>query len=151
LVSAPVNRVGRSDCGPRSTKAGRYATPIFAGDFADLLWQAIAQDLHGTYHLAGAERVNMWQFAAALAAVAGTTVKVLQTIAAGETDGPSIGSIWQHMEETSLDSRHLQRTIKTSMPLLRDGLSRFLTQASDGRRQLLEAAIGSATWESSAA
>jgi len=40
----------------------RHSTPILATDFAEILERAYQQKLRGTYHLAGAERINPFRF-----------------------------------------------------------------------------------------
>ena len=104
----------------------RHATPIFAADLAGLMWLAYRRGLQGVCHIAGAERTSPYRFAAELAFLAGlrwpgrTPPPDMPTFAA--TDGAG---------ETSLDTRLARRELGRPMPMLREGLARFLAQVRD--------------------
>jgi dTDP-4-dehydrorhamnose reductase len=108
----------------------RFATPILATDLADLAFLALRKRLSGVWHVAGAERVSQYRFAQELAAALGMRDC---PIAAGEEppDPPS------ETAETSLDSRRASRALGRSMPALREGLTRFVEQATSGFRNRL--------------
>ena len=120
-----------------STGGDRYASPILASDFAQLLWLAIRKGLTGTHHLAGAERISLWQFARLMALADG---------APQENSARDVRSANPNLdtancdEETSLDSRRIQRLLSTPLPMLRDAMDRFIEQATNGHRDRLRSA-----------
>jgi dTDP-4-dehydrorhamnose reductase len=110
-----------------------YATPILASDAAEFVWQAYRRKLTGLYHLGGAERVNQWQFAAALGRACGIAISKARSAAA--TNNLLTG------DETSLDSRRLQRALSMPLPLVQEGIDRFIRQQDSGYRQRLQRAM----------
>lgn len=111
-----------------------YATPILATDLARLLAAAYEKDLHGLYHITGAERANQARFASELAAALDLQPPATATIAimAHAADRP-IG-------ETSLNTRRARRDLGLPMPLLREGLERLAAQRDNGFRARLRGA-----------
>jgi dTDP-4-dehydrorhamnose reductase len=136
---------------PIAPSGTRYATPILASDLAELLWRTHCRRLSGVFHAGGAERASMWQFATAMAAASGTSVKILQL--ASDASGEDIAALGQARcgQESSLDSRKLQRAVESPLPLLREGLQRFVEQAKNGHRAKLSAALSQPFISSSAA
>ncbi len=118
---------------PMTADGSRYASPIFVTDFAELLWIANRKRLSGIRHLAGAERVSMWQFARLLTG--------LYELVPSQCQAPALQppSLVADPHETSLDSRATQRLLGTSLPLLRDGITRFIAEISNGYRDRLQA------------
>jgi dTDP-4-dehydrorhamnose reductase len=110
----------------------RHATPILAGDLAELLWRAYGRRLQGLYHLAGAERTSAYRFSVELAAAFGLT----SPAPAPEQD-PLDGADTRHLHETSLNTRRARRELAGPMPTLREGLNRFAEQAANGYRARL--------------
>jgi dTDP-4-dehydrorhamnose reductase len=139
-----------SDGRPVQASGTRYASPILATDFADLLWKAQSKGLRGNHNLAGAERASMWQFALALANAAGSPLRTMRL------DGNSIAHDFmfknqdRFSQETSLDSRRIQSVLQTSLPRFREGITRFVEQAGGGHRDRI-ARSAAASLELSAA
>lgn len=111
-----------------------YATPILASDAAEFVWQAYRRRLSGLYHLGGAERVSQWQFASAMARSCGVEMAKTRAAVNSASNGLPAG------EETSLDSRRLQRALSMPLPAVHEGLGRFINQATNGHRQRLQTA-----------
>jgi dTDP-4-dehydrorhamnose reductase len=111
----------------------RYATPILASDLAEILWLAYHRGLTGLYHVAGAERASGFGFALELARLAGLP---MPDQAADEPRGSAWppGGVW----ETSLDTRRARQALGRPMPMLREGLARFVAQVHDGTRAQLQ-------------
>ncbi len=109
-----------------------HGTPILASDLAEILHVAFESRLQGTYHIAGAERVNPAQFARKLADQF-------------ELDGPRASQSASLSEvpsgfgtgETSLQTQAIRRVLGVSLPLLTDGLSRLHEQRHNGYRDRL--------------
>lgn len=108
---------------PCDADAQRHATPIFTADLAELLWVAFQRGLGGVCHLAGAERASPARFAAEMASLAGLT-RSAPTMPPAPPSGPINGGLW----ETSLDTRRARRELNRPMPMLRDGIARFIDQ-----------------------
>ena len=119
----------------------RYATPILVSDLAELLWRAHRKRLSGVWHAGGAERASMWQFATLMAAECGTSVKVLQLASSNRGQDLAMQGQARCGQETSLDSRKLQRAVELPLPLLREGIAQFIEQAHNGQRDRLTAAM----------
>lgn len=110
----------------------RHATPILATDLAELVWLAFQRGLGGVCHLAGAERANAIRFAGELASLAGLATISLRV------PRPTAPLDAADVPETSLDTRRSRRRLGRPMPMLREGLARFVTQARDGTRARLQ-------------
>lgn len=106
---------------PCEADAQRHATPIFTADLAELLWVAFQRGLGGVCHLAGAERASPARFVAEMASLAGLT-RSDPTMPPAPPSSPVNGGVW----ETSLDTRRARRELHRPMPMLRDGIARFL-------------------------
>lgn len=113
--------------------SGRHATPILASDLALLLCRAMDCELTGLYHIAGAERINPHRFGSELASILGLPRRHVRFTRTDVRDNASIGI------ETSLVTRRVSTTLKTSMPLVRDGLKRLAEQAEQGYASQLHA------------
>lgn len=104
--------------------AQSHATPILATDLAELLWVAAHRGLEGLYHITGAERTSQLRFAAELAALAGFDAPIVAA--------PPVESHAEQLTparaETSLNTRRARRLLKSAMPLLSEGLERFVAQ-----------------------
>jgi dTDP-4-dehydrorhamnose reductase len=102
----------------------RHATPILATDLADILLRAIAEDLTGIHHVAGAERVNPLQFAQRLADR--FELPWLAVRRAEDTlDEPAVGF---GAGETSLQTKKVRKALCVAMPMLSEGLERLRRQ-----------------------
>ncbi len=110
---------------PLAADAHRHATPILAAALAELMHAAYRADLHGVLHIAGAERTNPRRFAQELAAALG--LPRVPQLAVAE-------AAWQRAKETSLISRRAQQAIGQPLPMLREGLRRFVAQLDNGYR-----------------
>lgn len=103
-----------------------HASPILATDLAELLYQAWRAKQQGTLHLAGAERTSPTRFASELASVLGLSWRSCGEMAAPPADQPR--------RESALIARRARQTLGVAMPMLREGLDRFVAQASSGYR-----------------
>jgi dTDP-4-dehydrorhamnose reductase len=110
---------------PVSADAHRHGTPILATDLAGLLHAAYRAAVHGVLHVAGAERTNPRRFAHELAGALGQRRR--PHVAAAEI-------AWQRARETSLISRRAQQALGQPLPMLREGLRRFVAQLDNGYR-----------------
>lgn len=107
-----------------------HATPILATDLAELLVLAHQRRERGVLHLCGAERTSPARFVAELAAAVGTSYTAAR---------PGCRESLDPVCETSLDTRCARRELGVPMPLLREGLTRFVDQAHSGWRARLQA------------
>jgi dTDP-4-dehydrorhamnose reductase len=105
--------------------AHRHATPILATDLAGLVHAAYRANLHGMLHIAGAERTSPRRFAHELAVTLGVGRRLPSAAA-------EVG--WQRAKETSLISRRAQQALEQPLPMLREGLKRFVAQLDNGYR-----------------
>lgn len=103
----------------------RHASPILATDLAELLYQAWQQKLQGTLHLAGAERTSPARFAAELASVLGL---------AWQPGSIAVAPADRVRSETALIAHRARQALGSAMPMLTEGLERFIAQASNGYR-----------------
>jgi dTDP-4-dehydrorhamnose reductase len=120
---------------PAANPSPHHATPILATDLAHLLLRAYRLDVRGLIHLAGAERTSQRRLAVELAAAWGWPASRPSLLA--ETADANLNDA---KHETSLDTRRARRVLGRSMPMLREGLARFVAQAFDGHRQRLRSA-----------
>jgi dTDP-4-dehydrorhamnose reductase len=114
--------------GPIVADAHRHASPILATDLAKLLHAAHRAGLNGTLHIAGAERTNPRRFAHELAGALGMPRKQPLVMA---------DIVWQRAKETSLVCRRAQQSLGQPLPMLREGLRRFVAQLDNGHRDHL--------------
>src|SRR5262249_37063394 len=129
---------GLSEAHPPAVDGVRYATPILATDLAELLEKAFELNLHGLYHITGAERTNAHRFVNELAAALGLDGMRLTTAPPGAQASADAC-------ETSLNTRQARRDLAHAMPLLREGLERFAAQAVNGYVDRLRAGTRSTT------
>jgi dTDP-4-dehydrorhamnose reductase len=118
---------------PCPTNPHACATPILAADLAEMLWLAYRRELSGLYHIAGAERISACRFADELASLAGLSVANVPT-----QPGLPASSAAEDLQETSLNTRRAHRDLAHPMPMLREGLIRFVAQIQDGTRARLQ-------------
>jgi dTDP-4-dehydrorhamnose reductase len=105
----------------------RHASPMLATDFVESLQQAWIANLQGTYHIAGAERVNPNQFVNRLATEFGLP-------APHPVDGNSLMErpVGFGCGETSLHTTKIRKSIGISMPTLAESLQRLREQRHNG-------------------
>lgn len=112
----------------------RHASPILVTDLIAVLQKAWQSGLTGTYHVAGAERINPVQFARKLShvfALPFATVAGTETLT-NRAEGFGRG-------EMSLQTRKIRRALGLGLPLLAEGLQRLHEQIEDGYRHRLHA------------
>lgn len=117
---------------PCRVDARRHATPILATDFANLAFEANRAELRGVYHLAGAERTSPHRVAAELAATLGVPGRNVRLLASDDKSNAC------RLEETSLNIGAVRQRLSTALPMLREGLSRFVDQGFNGYRDRLK-------------
>ncbi len=109
-----------------------HATPILATDLADCLEAALEDDLIGTFHIAGSERVSPHQFALQLASAFELAAPQSRTV--NELAARPLGF---GRGETSLQTRRFRKEYDCSMPLLSEGIARLIEQQTLGFRSRL--------------
>lgn len=112
----------------------RHATPILATDLAEIVEKMLLENLTGTYHVAGAERVSPLGFAQRLAGQFNLPWIPTRkpSIATEAPAGFGAG-------ECSLQTRKLRRDLCIPMPLLSESLGRLEGQQINGHREKLAA------------
>lgn len=125
LAEVRTRRLADQDC-------IRHATPILATDLAGILTRAWTEQLAGTYHIAGAERINPLKFVQRLAErfelpwLSIQRGEPLQELAVGFGAG-----------ECSLQTKKLRKALCVAMPMLTEGLDRLADQDASGFRARL--------------
>jgi dTDP-4-dehydrorhamnose reductase len=122
---------------PLAHDAIRHATPVLATDLAEILERALEQQLEGTYHVAGAERVSPLDFAYRLAGqfnLPWPSSRCDETLTEARV-GFGAG-------ECSLQTKKIRRDVCMPMPLLSEALDRLEAQQWNGHREKL-APVGS--------
>jgi hypothetical protein len=94
--------------------------------------------------MTGAERTNQHRFAAEVAVAFGFTGRQVNLVA------PEVASR-AYVDETSLNTRAIRRTLETPLPMLREGLSRWATEGMLGRRDELDTCLRSSAFVQAAA
>ncbi|MCA9069641.1 MAG: sugar nucleotide-binding protein [Planctomycetaceae bacterium] len=117
---------------PLRVPAANYATPIAAGQLAELLLQAWDRKLEGLYHVGGSERVNFVHFAHRLAQEFQLPRPKFVSTAQSEL---------QHnfgQGETSMNSNRFRRAVGTALPMLGESLTHLREQSENGNRDQLQ-------------
>ena len=111
----------------------RHATPILATDLAGILQKAWASRLDGTYHIAGAERINPNQFVRRLA-------EEFHLNAPTPVDGNRLlqRPTGYGCGETSLHSTRIRKALDIAVPAVNDGLQRLREQKLNGYSEMLK-------------
>lgn len=135
---------------PIQASGTRYATPILASDFAELLWKSLAKGLQSAWNLAGAERASMWEFAMAVANVLGLPMRTIR-LEPNSTANDFVPNQVRFSQETSLDSRRIQSVLQAPLPRLQEGIARFVEQATSGYRDRIVASLAAPALVASAA
>ena len=110
----------------------RHATPILASDLADIIERAIAEELTGIYHVAGAERVSPMTFAQRLADQFDLPWLALRQESSLTERPAGFGA-----GESSLQTKKIRKALCVAMPMLAEGLDRLSRQQVDGHRDCL--------------
>jgi dTDP-4-dehydrorhamnose reductase len=118
---------------PVQLDATSFATPILASDLAEILHRCLNSRLCGLLHIGGAERTSPFRFAQELARAAGFDPRLVCAKAQEAPAGEAVVSPC----ETSLGSRLVRRELDVALPLLRESISRFIEQATNGYRDRL--------------
>jgi dTDP-4-dehydrorhamnose reductase len=118
---------------PVAVDASSFATPILASDLAELLARCLRQRLHGLVHIGGAERTSPFRFAQELARAAGFDYRLVRPNTDETRECEPVASTF----ETSLGSRLVRRELEVGLPLLRESVSRFVAEATNGYRDRL--------------
>ncbi len=102
-----------------------YATPILASDLAIILSRGFEENLSGTYHISGAERVNRQQFARKLAELCNINwlSTLFQSGHFSQEERKQFGC-----GEMSLQTRHIRRALCVAMPTLTESITSLLEQ-----------------------
>ncbi|MEX0702947.1 MAG: sugar nucleotide-binding protein [Planctomycetales bacterium] len=112
-----------------------HATPIAAAHLAEIVERACVEELVGTFHVAGAERVSPARFARCLAEafdLAGPCVATGRVV-----DDRPVG---YGLGETSLQTRKIRKALCVAMPTLAEGLARLREERDGGRADALRGA-----------
>lgn len=117
---------------PYKVDARRHASPILATDFVQLACDAARGGLYGLFNLTGAERTSPFRFAAELASALGVPGCNVRLESTASTSGP-------YRDETSLAVGLIRDQLNRPLPMLREGLARFVDQAFNGYRDRLHA------------
>ena len=126
LLALETGDAGPYDC-------YRHATPILAGDLAEILERAVQARLSGLYHVAGAERTNPASFVQRLAEQFGLPCPRSSTPGTLSERPTGFGC-----GETSLQTRRVRKALGIAMPTLAEGLARLQQQHASGYRDLFE-------------
>jgi dTDP-4-dehydrorhamnose reductase len=127
LIETVLHAVDQNE--PLALDCMRHSTPILATDFAEVLEQAYRHKLRGVHHIAGGERINPFRFSCLLADQFGLP---LASLSPRET--PFESRREYGAGETSLQCRRIRKALDTTLPLVRDGLSRLHEQHASGYR-----------------
>src|SRR5262252_1193237 len=104
-----------------------YFTPILATDLAESLLAMVKQNLVGTYHVAGAERISKFEFARCLAEVFGfhpSSITPTQ-LAEAKLRAP-------RPRDASLNTTKFREAAQRSLPDVEAGILRFREQRNNG-------------------
>ena len=120
LAALESDRPGIFDC-------MAHATPILATDLADVLHRGWQAGLTGTFHVAGAERVNPHRFVRTLASVFDLTPPEATILAPPDVPPAAFAE-----GETSLHTHSIRQALGIAMPMLVDGLQRLREHQTGG-------------------
>lgn len=110
----------------------RHATPILATDLAAIIERACLENLSGTFHVAGAERVSPLKFTQRLA-----DLFALPWLAVRKETSLTELPCEFGAGESSLQTKEIRKALCVAMPLLSEGLARLHEQTSNGYREKL--------------
>ncbi len=110
----------------------RYGSPILASELAEIISKAWGAGLSGVYHIAGAERSNLFQFVQRLSHYFQLP---LPAAPVGEflVDRPT----GYGCGETSLQTRKIRRALHVVLPMLEESVLKLFQQHADGYRSRL--------------
>lgn len=105
----------------------RHATPILATDLAAILERACLENLSGTYHVAGAERINPQIFVQRLS----DQFELPWLAVKGETSIAEPPKAFG-AGECSLQTKEIRKALCVAMPFVTEGLQTLVEQANNG-------------------
>jgi dTDP-4-dehydrorhamnose reductase len=103
----------------------QFRTPVFAGDVcvaAKVILNSGAPA--GTYHIAGTERVNRYEFGERVAELFGFSTRLLQPVRMRD-----VKTVLPRPADNSLDNSKAERMLKITFRSIRDGLREVATQS----------------------
>ncbi|MCA8995526.1 MAG: sugar nucleotide-binding protein [Planctomycetaceae bacterium] len=110
----------------------RHATPMLATDLAEIIDRACQENLTGTYHVGGAERISPLTLAQRLADTFDLPWLSLRKEAALTETPQGFGA-----SECSLQTKAIRKELCVAMPLLSESLERLKEQSDNGYRARL--------------
>lgn len=110
----------------------RHATPILATDLVAIIERACQENLSGTFHIAGAERISPLVFTQRLA----DQFELPWLSVRKETSLTEL-PIEYGASESSLQTKEVRKALCVAMPLISEGLQRLEEQSQNGFREKL--------------
>lgn len=111
-----------------------YATPIIVSELGFILARAFEENLTGTFHICGAERVNRQQFACRLAELSHINWmgSLLNNLHYSHAERSQFGC-----GEMSLQTRNIRKALCVAMPTLSESIAHLLDQQPAAEQQLI--------------
>ncbi len=110
----------------------RHASPILATDLAAIVERACLENLSGTFHVAGAERVSPLTFTQRL-----SDQFELPWLSIRKETSLNELPVEFGAGESSLQTKEIRKALCVAMPLLSEGLQRLREQSENGFREKL--------------
>lgn len=132
-----LDRLERGETVPGFTDV--YFCPILVNDLSDILFEMLDRDLHGVYHVVGAERISKHDFAIRVARSFGLDESLVIPRSVGDAALPA-----RRTHDLSLSTDRAVKALGRAMPAVDEGLSRFALLRDNGYRAALKAMAGSA-------
>ena len=98
-----------------------YSMPLLATNAAEAVWAAIGRGRSGTYHVAGADRVSLVEFARAVAQVFGHDERLIRPV-----PGASMAGLAPRPHDTSFVTTKMQQDLAVHPIGIREGLASLL-------------------------
>jgi len=113
-----IERLGRGE--PTNLVTDVYENPLWSHHCAEVIWRAIQFDKTGTFHVAGKDIVNRYEFAKLVAAVFGLDASLLHPV-----DSSFFPAIAPRPKNTSFLTERMQGELGMEPLSLREGLERM--------------------------
>jgi dTDP-4-dehydrorhamnose reductase len=98
-----------------------YNTPTLADNLAEIIIEAVQEDLQGIYHASGSERISRYEFAQRIA----QTFRLAQSLIKPIKMNQLTAWIAKRPKDSSLNTKKIQKQLKTKPINITEGLKRM--------------------------
>ncbi|MFH1226419.1 MAG: NAD(P)-dependent oxidoreductase [Planctomycetota bacterium] len=114
---------------PVNVVTDRYSQPLFAEDCAKIIWEIVKKDKGGIYHVSGADRLSLFDFAKKTAEIFGFDKRLIKPVASSY-----FPELAPRPVDTSFLTAKIKKEMKTRPRGIKEGLQRMKATSLDAHQ-----------------